>query len=99
MRFIGLITIIPQFILLIAVLMYVSRRSTAAEGILMLIGIIVGLFATIFNIVGLPWLFDLYGSGWYTTYGPIIGAVHTLAGLCFAVGFLILVQNALKTKP
>jgi hypothetical protein len=98
MRFIGLISTIPQIIVLIAVLMYVSRRATA-EGMLMLIGAFIGVIASAFNIVGLPWLFEHYGSDWYTSYGMLIGAVHTLGGLCFAIGLLILIQNILKTKP
>ncbi len=98
MRFIGLITTIPQLIVLIAVLMYVSRRATA-EGMLMLIGSFIGVIASAFNIVGIPWLFERYGSDWYASYGMIIGAVHTLGGLCFAIGLLILIQNVLRTKP
>lgn len=97
MRFIGLLGIIPQIIVVIAVMMYVVKRSTA-EGVLMTIGAIIGLITSLFYTVALPWLFDIYGSAWYESYLGLIGAVGTLGGLCFAIGLLLLIQNILKAK-
>lgn len=96
MRFIGLIGTIPQVIVLVAVLMYIAKRSTA-EAVLMMIGAIIGLISSIFYVVALPWLSENYGMDWYMSYASVIGIVATLGGLCFAVGLLILVQKSLKS--
>jgi hypothetical protein len=98
MRFIGLLGTIPQVIVVVAVMMYVVKRTTA-EAVLMVIGAVIGLITSLFYTVALPLLFDVYGSAWYESYIWIIGAIGTLGGLCFAVGLLLLIQNVLRAKP
>jgi len=95
--FIGLLGTIPQIIIVIAVLMYAARRSSA-EAVLMMIGAITGLLSSVFYTVALPWVINTYGITWYQSYSILISAVAMLGGLCFAVGLLLLVQNILNAK-
>ena len=97
MRFIGILGIIPQVIVVIAVVMYAAKRFTT-EAVLLLIGATIGLISSVFYSIALPWLFGTYGSTWYESYIWIIAAVGTLGGLCFAIGLLLLVQNILRTR-
>ena len=97
MNYISLVTAIPNIIILIATLLYITRRFTM-DGLLMMIGAVIGLLSSVFNTVIMPWLFGTYGVKWYESYMMLVAGTSVIGGLCFSIGLLLLVQNVLSSK-
>ena len=97
MQFIGLLGSIPQIIVVVATLMYVTKRSTP-EGMLMAIGAVIGLLVSLFYTVALPWLSGRYGMDWYQSKVIFISGIGIIGGLSFSIGLLMLVQDVLKDR-
>lgn len=88
----GLFGAIPHIIILIATIIYVSKRSTI-EAILMVIGAVTGLLSFLFFTVGI----SLLGID-YQSFMSIIASIGTLGSLAFAIGLLILLRKLATNK-
>lgn len=91
----GFLGAVPNIVILIATIMYVSKRSTP-EAYLMLIGGITGLLTSLFYSVGMP-LLTRDGGGWesYQYYVTAISAIGGIGSLSFAIGLVLLVRRAI----
>lgn len=77
---------------------YFLAKKPAVESILMTIGSGIGLLATLFYSVLVPFLVNdrhlAYNE--ISQYYTVIGIISFIASLCFAAGFLILIINTVK---
>lgn len=96
MALFGLLGAIPHIIVLIATILYVSKRFTI-EAFLMVIGAVTGLISFLFFTVGIPLMSIDYGLE-YQSFMSIFSAISTLGSLAFAIGLLILLQKLATSK-
>lgn len=96
MALFGLLGAIPHIIVLVATILYVSKRSTI-EAFLMVIGAVTGLISFLFFTVGIPLMNIDYGLE-YQSFMSIFSAIGTLGSLAFAIGLLILLQKLATGK-
>ena len=93
----SILNFIPHIIILIAVILYVKKYSSV-EGIIMLVGTIIGMLTSVFYTVVFPFLTQ---NGDYDTYkGSLqtVGTLSTLGYLAFAVGLLLAFQKVAAEK-
>lgn len=96
MALFGLFGAIPHLIILIATILYVSKRSTP-EAFLMVIGAVAGLLSFVFFTVGIPLMSVDYGLE-YQSFMSIFSAIGTLGSLAFAIGLLMLLRKLSTSK-
>lgn len=98
MNFINsLFSFIPHIIVLVAVIQYLNKFS-GAEGVLMLIGAIIGILTSLFYGMVLPYLGRDNGYENIQQYITLAGIVGTLGALSFAIGLLLAVQKLVSDK-
>lgn len=98
MNFISsLFNFIPHIIVLVAVIQYLNKFS-GAEGVLMLIGTIIGTLISLFYSMVLPYLGRDNGYENIQQYITIVSIVGTLGALSFAIGLLLAVQKLVSDK-
>jgi sulfite exporter TauE/SafE len=93
----GLFNFIPHVIIMIAVILYVQKKSTP-EGIMMLVGSIIGTLVSLFYTLIFPNLVRDDGYDTYQKYLGTIGVVSTLGYLSFAIGLLLVMQKIASDK-
>ena len=92
--------IIPQLIILSACIYYLIKKTTL-DGILLILGSLVGLAVTIFRIIVLPYLYQknivdpITGGINLMTF---IGAISFIGSLAFSTGLFILIYNSVRTR-
>lgn len=93
----GLLFLIPQGIIIITCILYLSKK-TSIEGFLLLIGSMVALLVSIFYQFIYPFLLDesILSTG-STLIFYVIGGISFFGALSFAIGFFMLAKKALKS--
>ena len=89
---------ISHIIILVAIIQYMKKYSSSAEGIMMLVGTITGMLTSIFFTVIFPYLVSRSSYDDYRAYVDPIGALGTLSYLIFAVGLLLAFQKVVAEK-
>lgn len=94
---INLVSIISPVIIFGTCCYFLAKKS-AVEAILMTIGSGIGLLATLFYSVLVPFLVNDRHLAYteISQYYTVIGIISFIASLCFAAGFLILIINTVK---
>lgn len=97
--FYSLTLIITPLGMFIATCIYISKK-VKADSILLFIGSLVGLMVSVISVVVVPYLMR---SGSYSSLEVqkiymAIGVVSFFGGICFVVGFFMLIIDAIKSK-
>ena len=85
----------PQIVILVAIIYYLSQGVTP-EGVLMLIGTLIGIFIFAFYSFILPNLWRDGGVSSYQQYITIASVVSVFGTLMFAVGLILLIMKTVK---
>lgn len=95
----SLTSLVTPLVIFIATCIYISKK-VKADAILLFLGSFVSLIISTISLVIIPYLMR---SGSYSTIKVqqiymVIGVVSVFGGICFAVGFFILVIDTIKNK-
>lgn len=98
-----LVYLIPQILILIAVIILMTRKNGIIP-VLMLIGSIAGILSNVYYSILVPVLLDMNIVDTMTVYNSRVSSAisifGTLAHVCFAVGLLLLVlEITIPTAP
>jgi hypothetical protein len=88
----GILHLIPHAIVIVAVITYVSKRSTP-EGTLMLVGSIASLLVSAFYTLGIPLLIKIDAYESLQSYMSLLSVAGILGALLFSIGLLLLVRK------
>ena len=93
----SLVSIIPS-VIIFGTCCYFLAKKPAVEAILMTIGSGIGLLATLFYSILVPFLVNDRHLAYteISQYYTVIGIISFIASLCLAAGFLILIINTIK---
>ena len=92
--------IIPQLIILSACVYYLIKKTTV-DGILLILGSLVGLAGTIFHVIVFPYLLQkniidpITGDIKMMTF---IGSISFIGSLAFSTGLFILIYNTARER-
>jgi hypothetical protein len=89
----GILHLVPHVIVIIAVIMYVSKKSTP-EGTLMLIGSIMILLLSAIYTLAIPFLVRINEYESMQSYIGLLTMISIVGSLLFAIGFLMLIKKA-----
>jgi hypothetical protein len=93
----GILHLVPHIIVVIAVIIYVSKKSTP-EGTLMLIGSIVSLLLSAIYTLAIPFLIRVNEYESMQSYIGLLSMVSMLGSLLFAIGFLLVIKKVVAEK-
>jgi hypothetical protein len=93
----GIFTLLPHIILLVAAILYVSKRP-GPEGFLMAGGVIINVISSFIFTIGFPMLSNMGGLDPYQSYLIFVSAFSTLGSFAFAIGLLMLIRKVLDTR-
>src|SRR4051812_13067998 len=88
----GIIGLLSHLIVLIAVIIYLGK-GTSAEGVFMLVGTGIGLLTSAFYSIALPLLIAQGEYDGFQNYISTISILTILGGMSFAIGFLMLIRK------
>jgi hypothetical protein len=88
----GIISLIPHIIIVVAVLMLNSKKSTS-ESQLMLAGSIISTLVSVYYVLVMPVLLELGKSDTLHEYMSLVGLINIIGLLIFAIGFLMFVKK------
>jgi hypothetical protein len=92
----GILHLIPHVIVVVAVIIYVSKKTTP-EGTLMLIGAVASLLLSAIYTLVIPLLIRTNEYESMQSYIGLLSMISILGSLLFAVGFLLLIKKAVAS--
>lgn len=93
--FLGLLTSIPQLIIVILCVYYIFKTGSKTEGILLTIGSITSLLCDVSNVVGAMSVNTLRADS-YVTFTYIVQGFSFLGSVIFVIGFFLLIKKTIK---
>ncbi|PKV50518.1 hypothetical protein ATE84_2576 [Aquimarina sp. MAR_2010_214] len=93
----GVLTSIPQLVIVILCIYYLIKVGSKIDGVLLTIGSIISILCNISNVVGAVYISTL-GVDSYVIYLYIIQGFSILGSILFAIGFFILIRKIIKNK-
>jgi len=88
----GIISLIPHIIIIVAVLMLHSKKSTS-ESQLMLVGSITSTLVSVYYVVVMPVLLELGKSDTLHEYMPLVAFINIIGVFIFSIGFLMFTRK------
>ena len=91
---------IPQLIILAACIYYLTKKVTI-DGILLILGSVIGLLSTVFNVFIIPRLIQnnlIDTINGRISIMTLAGIISSLAYLAYSIGFFILIYNTVQEK-
>ncbi|WP_024771167.1 hypothetical protein [Aquimarina macrocephali] len=95
--FLGILTSIPQLVIVILCIYYITKIGSKTEAILLTTGSIISLLCGISNVVGATYISTL-GVDSYVIFIYIIQGFSFLGSILFVIGFFILIRKIIKSK-
>ena len=94
----SLLALAPQILIFAALIFYLNKKK-GSDGILMIIGTVIGILVTVFNMFVLPYLLEMrfdrgiVENAVITTVPNFLGVIGSIL---FAIGFFIMFYNLFK---
>lgn len=95
--FLGLLTSIPQIIIVVLCIYYLYKVGTKTEGILLTTGSTISLLCGVASVVGASY-FSGFGVDSYLTFTYIVQGFSFIGSILFVIGFFLLIRKTIKNK-
>ena len=94
----SLLALAPQILIFAALIFYLNKKK-GSDGILMIIGTVIGILVTVFNMFVLPYLLEMRfdrGIVENAVITTVPNFLSVIGSILFAIGFFIMFYNLFK---
>lgn len=95
--FLGILTSIPQLVIVILCIYYIVKIGSKTEAILLTTGSMISLLCGVSNVVGATYISTL-GVDSYVIFIYIIQGFSFFGSILFVIGFFLLIKKTIKNK-